>query len=194
MDVAGRPLARSGVAGLDGAGAGGEAPDDTCFFPQIDALDALDAEFPKATLVLNRRASPEAWLQSVDDWNDLCASVCATATWGPACRRAARWVRRETRSSSRSWKGTKRTRAFVAAHPSHTLVEVTIEDPDAGRALEAAFGIPAECWRRENANELGSWEGNAAAAPAETEWGDGEGARVLTDARDPDVSSRQSHA
>jgi hypothetical protein len=56
-------------------------------------------------------------------------------------------------------------RAFVAAHPSHTLVEVTIEDPDAGRALEAAFGIPAECWRRENANELGSWEGNAAAAP-----------------------------
>jgi hypothetical protein len=35
-------------------------------------------------------------------------------------------------------------------------VEVTIEDPEAGKALEAAFGIPAECWGRENANELGS--------------------------------------
>ena len=165
MDVAGKPLARSGVAGLDGAGAGGEAPDDTCFFPQIDALDALDAEFPKATLVLNRRASPEAWLQSVDDWNDLRERLRDCDVGGLPAGAGAVGPEGDAELLAFVEGHEANVRAFVAAHPSHTLVEVTIEDPDAGRALEAAFGIPAECWRRENANELGSWEGNAAAAP-----------------------------
>ena len=165
MDVAGRPLARSGEVGLDGAGAGGGASDDTCFFPQIDALDALDAEFPKATLVLNRRASPEAWLRSVDGWNDLRERLRDCDVGGLPAGAGAEGPEGDAELLAFVERHEANVRAFVSAHPSHELVEVTIEDPDAGRALEAAFGIPAECWGRENAGELGSLEGNAAAAP-----------------------------
>lgn len=160
MDVAGKPLARSGEVGLDDDGAGGEASEDTCFFPQIDALDALDAEFPKATLVLNRRASPEAWLQSVDEWNDLRERLRDCDVGGLPAGAGAAGPEGDAELLAFVERHEANVRAFVAAHPSHALVEVTIEDPEAGKALEAAFGIPAECWGRENANELGSRLGN----------------------------------
>ena len=142
MDVAGRPLARSGVAGLDGAGAGGEAPDDTCFFPQIDALDALDAEFPKATLVLNRRASPEAWLQSVDDWNDLRERLRDCDMGGLPAGAGAVGPEGDAELLAFVEGHEANVRAFVAAHPSHTLVEVTIEIRTRGERSRRRSGFP----------------------------------------------------
>lgn len=48
---------------LDRDGDGGE----TCYFPQIEALDSIHAYHPNATFVLNIR-SVELWYQSVSSW------------------------------------------------------------------------------------------------------------------------------
>eukprot|EP00587_Corethron_hystrix_P016082 CAMPEP_0113325106 /NCGR_PEP_ID=MMETSP0010_2-20120614/17513_1 /TAXON_ID=216773 ORGANISM="Corethron hystrix, Strain 308" /NCGR_SAMPLE_ID=MMETSP0010_2 /ASSEMBLY_ACC=CAM_ASM_000155 /LENGTH=88 /DNA_ID=CAMNT_0000184753 /DNA_START=648 /DNA_END=911 /DNA_ORIENTATION=- /assembly_acc=CAM_ASM_000155 len=45
---------------------------------------------------------------------------------------------------------TKRIRDFVTKYPSHTLVEVNIEDQDAGRKLADSFGLDDRCWTRYN--------------------------------------------
>ena len=37
-------------------------------------------------------------------------------------------------------------------HPSHKLVEVYIDDPAAGSAMEKEFNIPASCWAHANDN------------------------------------------
>jgi hypothetical protein len=160
MDVAGKP--DSGCAGLNGVAncstTGGslrsdESSDDTCFFPQVDALDALDAEFPEATLVLNTRASPESWISSVDDWNDLRERLRDCEIRGLPVGEGERGPEGDAQLIRFVEQHEANVRAFVSSHPSHRLVEVTIEDSDAGNALEAAFGIPASCWGRENAKE-----------------------------------------
>lgn len=48
----------------------------------------------------------------------------------------------------------ERIRQFVAENPSHTLVEVAIDKPEAGKIMEDAFGISAEaCWGKRNVND-----------------------------------------
>ena len=48
----------------------------------------------------------------------------------------------------------QRIRKFVEANPSHTLVEVPIDKPEAGKIMEDAFGISSEaCWRKRNVND-----------------------------------------
>ena len=174
---AGQPPLRScgdyqAWAQLDFAGNPGDAlpglnpRDDACYFPQVEALDAIHAEHPTATFVLNRRSTPDAWLESVDEWNDLRQRLADCDITGlpegvgePGDEGDAR-LRAFVESHER------RVREFVAAHPSHRLVEVVIDDPGAGDALETAFGISARCWGRENVNpkdtgedDLGRYKG-----------------------------------
>jgi hypothetical protein len=70
LDYSGNPGgAIEGVATVD--------PGNTsCFFPQLEALDAMSAQFPSATFVLNHRRRFEDWTGSVDHWGDL------RARWG----------------------------------------------------------------------------------------------------------------
>ena len=145
-------------AQLDFAGNPGDAlpglnpRDDVCYFPQVEALDAIHAEHPTATFVLNRRSTPNAWLESVDEWNDLrqrladCDITGLPEGVGEPGEKGDERLRAFVESHER------RVREFVAAHPSHRLVEVVIDDPGAGDALETAFGISARCWGRKNVN------------------------------------------
>ena len=41
-------------------------------------------------------------------------------------------------------------RAFAAAHPSHTLLDFSIEDEGAGEQMAGVTGIPASCWAKSN--------------------------------------------
>ena len=41
---------------------------------------------------------------------------------------------------------------FVAEHPSLHLVEVAIDQPNAGQVMEDAFGISQQCWGNKNIN------------------------------------------
>ena len=46
----------------------------------------------------------------------------------------------------------------ASAKPRHALVEVVIDDEDAGSALKDAFGFEKACWGRANANPYGGRE------------------------------------
>lgn len=45
-----------------------------------------------------------------------------------------------------------RVRDLVSRNPSHTLVEVDIEDPEIGQRMEDIFGVDKSCWGHSNAN------------------------------------------
>ena len=167
MDVTGKP--NDGDYGLDLDLHGEDAQqssDDTCFFPQVDALDALDREYPDATFVLNKRNSFEDWVASMDDWNDLRARLrdCDLSGAGLPPGDGASGPEGDEQLMRFVTKHEANVRAFVAAHPRHKLVEVTIEDPNAGDVLEEAFRIPRECWGQENVNHDAGGEDATATA------------------------------
>ena len=119
-----------------------------CFFPQIDALDALHAYHPDATFILNLRP-PDHWLKSVDSWKHLRKRLidCNISTLpkgvGGHDDEMLHWYTSHA----------DMIRTFVKQHPSHRLVEVQIEDEDAGVTMEKAFGIPRTCWGHSNKNK-----------------------------------------
>eukprot|EP00934_Nitzschia_sp_Nitz4_P005424 Nitzschia sp. Nitz4//scaffold45_size130396//75938//76747//NITZ4_003457-RA/size130396-processed-gene-0.104-mRNA-1//-1//CDS//3329552422//5414//frame0 len=118
-----------------------------CHFPQIEDLDALHEEVPEATLILNTR-NLTRWVKSVKNWlgdRGSMAMRLAKCSVGPASKQPQDLM---------DWHlaHLQRIRDFVKLHPSHTLVEVDVEDPQAGHVLATAFGPPTlpEFWGREN--------------------------------------------
>ncbi len=116
--------------------------------PQYTYLQQMHDQFPNATWILNLR-DPRKWLSSVDRWLDL----------------RERFVKYPGGPDFPSKTGTddadmirfyilqaQKVRDFVAEHPSHTLVEVKIDSPDAGQIMEDAFGISEACWGNKNVN------------------------------------------
>jgi hypothetical protein len=43
-------------------------------------------------------------------------------------------------------------RNFVAAHPSHQLFEIDLDNPETGNIVSNLFGINASCWGVHNVN------------------------------------------
>ena len=102
--------------------------------------------------MLNRRSTTDAWLESVDEWNDLRQRLADCDITGLPEGTGASGEKGDARLRAFVESHERRVREFVAAHPSHRLVEVVIDDPGAGDVLETAFGISARCWGRENVN------------------------------------------
>ncbi|KAL7536302.1 hypothetical protein ACHAXR_011264 [Thalassiosira sp. AJA248-18] len=44
----------------------------------------------------------------------------------------------------------QRVRDFVDRNPTHALVEVDIEDPNAGCIMSELFGVDSKCWQQQN--------------------------------------------
>jgi hypothetical protein len=116
--------------------------------PQWRFVKEIHENFPNATWILNLR-NPRAWLNSVDRWKDL----------------RQRFIDHPAKPEFPAGKGEKdeemmefyelqaqRIREFVKEHPSHTLVEVQIDSPEAGQVMEDAFGISKTCWGNKNVN------------------------------------------
>ena len=153
MDFEGAPNTK-GAEGLDGA-------KDRCFFPQVEALEAIASAHPSATFVLNRREDYADWVRSVDDWGDMRARLRDCDITGlPAgaggegddetliafAEAHADRVRRlfgNDRSESESLDGRR-----------HALVEVVIDREDAGDARTRV--------RHRRASVLGAGERGAA--------------------------------
>jgi hypothetical protein len=124
-----------------------------CYLPQIDALEEIHDEAPNATFILNFR-NVSNWVRSMKNWGQFDKRLMAcNSTGSPA------WplVERSSNSNDTSpWltdffcNQVERVRDFVAKHPSHALIEVDIEDPNAGEFLSEAFDIPASCWKQMN--------------------------------------------
>eukprot|EP00588_Corethron_pennatum_P010696 CAMPEP_0194277344 /NCGR_PEP_ID=MMETSP0169-20130528/9702_1 /TAXON_ID=218684 /ORGANISM="Corethron pennatum, Strain L29A3" /LENGTH=555 /DNA_ID=CAMNT_0039021295 /DNA_START=290 /DNA_END=1957 /DNA_ORIENTATION=- len=117
----------------------------TIFLPQVEHLNAIHENYPNATFVLTKR-DPEEWISSVMNWHKLHQLFINTNITGlPAG---------SGKTSDELQKFLKghmyRIREFVRRHPSHTLIEVDINDKNVGNILEDAFGIDAKCWSQSN--------------------------------------------
>lgn len=118
-----------------------------CHFPQIHNLEILHHEAPNATWVLSLR-NMTRWAHSVQNWVGHVRSLAARLAkceGGPKSKRAPDLIQWH-------YEHIQRIREFVKNHPSHTLVEVNIEDPHAGERMSQWFGTatPATNWGHEN--------------------------------------------
>lgn len=130
-------------AQIDGWGSKGKM----LFFPQISLLNDIIDAYPNGTYFLTFR-NMEGWYNSVTNWRS------------PSNRTL---ISRMIHSSVPGLEGgslhnftnffcshVKRVRATV---PSHRLVEVDIENPNAGQLLSDMFDIDESCWKKTNVNE-----------------------------------------
>jgi hypothetical protein len=116
-----------------------------CHFPQITDLEILHEEAPNATFILSTRNMTH-WATSVRNWVGGVRSMAgrlAKCEEGPKTRFPDDLI---------VWHHAhlERIREFVRTHPSHTLVEIDIEDPRTGEIMAQRFGSDARFWGHVN--------------------------------------------
>ena len=120
--------------------------------PQWTYLDQIHGQFPNATFVLNLR-DPKHWMKSIDKWKDLRQRFIKIHI-PPVLPRGV--GANDTDLELFYLAQAQRVRDFVADHPTHELVEVSIESPNAGQIMQDSFGITKECWGVRNSNTGGN--------------------------------------
>ena len=124
------------------------------YFPQIELLEDLVHGHPNATFLLTFR-DMQKWYYSITHW--------PPRQRGP---HLDKFFKKWNITGSPSNKGkshqkefddwycrhVQRVRNVVSKNPSHTLVEVDIDDPDTGKHMEDIFGIDKSCWGQTNVN------------------------------------------
>jgi len=114
------------------------------YLPQVTELENLNLHYPNATFILNLR-DPASWERSVKNWFNLAAAFRRTHL--PDYHYPDGKMALQEFYSDHN----ERIRNFVKKYPSHTLVEVNIEDEKAGDQLANAFGLDSSCWTKSNA-------------------------------------------
>ena len=108
-----------------------------------------------STWILNLR-NPDEWLKSIDRWKDLRQRLIDFPGGSEFPRKTGM---NDSEMIDFYNRQAQRVRDFVEDHPSHTLVEVTIDQPNAGQVMEDAFGISSSCWGARNVNNGSAiWE------------------------------------
>ncbi|KAL9179539.1 hypothetical protein ACHAXT_008829 [Thalassiosira profunda] len=142
------PLAQCGAADVYAQ------MDDGMYFPQIELLEEFVRGHPEATFFLTFR-NMSKWYHSISHW--------PPRKNGPHMDERFKKLNitgsptRATKSNPQEFEDwycshVKRVRDIVARNPSHTLVEVDIEDPEIGQRMEDTFGIRKSCWGHANVN------------------------------------------
>ena len=144
------------------------------FLPQHFHLEEIHAAYPQATWILNRREPAVTWADSVIGHNPNMEENRLDLQF--ANEYYAHY--NKTNNNTHNTNTTKNTvvassfpvsrsemveflvriyhehlafvRAFVADHPTHTLVEVIINHPEAGTVLGDAFGLDPTYWQQSN--------------------------------------------
>ena len=120
----------------------------SCYLPQVTDLEALHAQYPNATFTLPTRPAAN-WLASVSGW--VLKGSPEMRDRMSACGLPGLGVNASDDAFKAFYTNhTHAVRAFVAAHPSHALIEFDLEKSSAGDALEQATGYPASCWGKSN--------------------------------------------
>lgn len=142
----------------------GSTPNDPtgCYWPQLDALEQIHEEQPNATFILTFRNMTQ-WVNSLERWGTQKKGGIALATrLIEHCHLTDGLVdetlehRSDTASSLLQampnffCQHISRVRKFVAQHPTHSLVELNIEDPNAGDYLARVFGGSSDHWQKYN--------------------------------------------
>jgi len=122
-------------------------PKDTCYFPQIEALDEIHKQFPNAVFILNHRNSAENWLTSIVNNRLLIEQlrVCNISGFPPTGRDH---LKAEIKAFYNSH--IKRIEEFVEKHPSHKLLKINMDSPDLRSLVVKAFGGNGKCWGSSN--------------------------------------------
>mmetsp|Transcript_13850 Transcript_13850/g.40528 ORF Transcript_13850/g.40528 Transcript_13850/m.40528 type:complete len:1116 (-) Transcript_13850:48-3395(-) len=121
-----------------------------CYFPQMESLDEIHRHYPNATFILNLRNTTD-WANSVKNWGHgrdalpiklvQCDLPGLPKGVGSKNEELVAWFEMHT----------ERVRSFVSRHPSHKLIEVTIDTDEAGGVMEGNFGISSsKCWGHSN--------------------------------------------
>lgn len=133
---------------------------DSCFYPQHSHLHLLHRAYPTATWILNTRNATD-WAHSVQQWRgtgddphgELWENLIA-CDLPPALPPGVGGTTAELVRFFESH--TARVQAFVSEYSNGTtpphLVQVAIDQPNAGVILERAFGISRSCWGQANRN------------------------------------------
>lgn len=117
---------------------------ESCYYPQWDYLDRIHEEAPGATLVFMFRNVSE-WMNSVLHF------------------RRGTMIENLDRCRPKHWRGrqhlkawyceiVKHARSFVAEHPSHTYLEIDLDNVASSQLVSRAFGIEKSCWGVHNVN------------------------------------------
>jgi len=128
--------------------------DDGHYFPQVELLDEIVEGYPNATLFLTFR-NMSAWYKSLSNWPPKKKPKLSDRLKMLDIKGLPKGKGKDVYELS-DWycKHVQRVRDLVAQDPSHTLVEVDIQDPDMGQWLESIFSIKKRCWGQVNANSL----------------------------------------
>ena len=130
--------------------------DDGVYFPQTEILEQIVNDHSNATFFLTFR-NMERWYKSLQNWpvrkngrggfNMVERIQRSTITGGPS---------KTDPETFDEWycKHVQRVRDLIAKNPSHTLVEIDIEDLNTAQRMEDIFGIRQSCWGHKNANAL----------------------------------------
>ncbi|KAL7539143.1 hypothetical protein ACHAXR_009046 [Thalassiosira sp. AJA248-18] len=125
------------------------------YFPQIELLEEFVHAYPNATFFLTFR-DMEKWYQSISaepKWSSgpfLDELIKKSDITGSPSNEG-----RSNPEEFSDWycKHVQRVRNIVAQNPSHTLVEIDIEDPWTPERMEDIFGIKKSCWGHKNGNQ-----------------------------------------
>jgi hypothetical protein len=113
-----------------------------CFYPSVDALEAIAEHYPNATFVMAVRQT-ESWYKSIANWAGgslLKRWRRCNATGFPG------WTLKPRRIKRFYDRHNANIRRFLNEHPSINYIEVSLESEETGKILEREIGIPAECW------------------------------------------------
>lgn len=121
--------------------------DGICYFGQVEALEQLSKYHPESTIILNTR-DEAAWVREVNKWKDKRDILGNCGITGLVNGKKKGKSKTLTDEDLKSFYlgHAKRIREFVASHPTHQLVEVAVDKPDAADVLRTAFGISKKCW------------------------------------------------
>jgi hypothetical protein len=127
------------------------------FFPQHFHLDKIHDAFPNATWILNHRPVDD-WIDSVMEWGDHLDRQFANEYFAQQAIPQLPTNQTEMRHFLKTMYNQHMTliRNFCQEHPTHTLVEVTITDEEAGVHLADAFGLESKWWNHRNKNLKGT--------------------------------------
>jgi hypothetical protein len=120
-------------------------PPSKCYYPQMQALEEIHQHYPNTTLILNTRNST-AWLHSVNTWSGMrkrfikCDLPGFPEGVGAKDEEMLEFYQNHL----------ERIREFAKRYPSHRLIEVSINDENAGDILASAFRLDATCWGHSN--------------------------------------------
>lgn len=117
---------------------------ESCYYPQWNYVHRIHEEEPRATLIFMFR-DVDKWVNSVLNFRkgSMIQNLerCEPMNW-------------QGRMSLKEWfcRIVNFSRRFAMDYPSHTYIEIDLDDPDSSRLAAEAFGIEESCWGMHNVN------------------------------------------